>query len=168
MAEAGMKVQPDCHPGAHSDVNLSAPRLGDNGIADYFVKMDIAVGCLGRHRGAGMIDRHLAVGRLHLKISDDLTNPGVPVAVLDRGRATDPVDRDRPRARGELGVPGDLLNGDIAELRSCTGIRRAPQSSASQQVRLHRADASRWAVGSAHRWTRSLRGSCSASIPWAP
>ena len=81
-------------------------RLGDNGTAGHLVEMDVAVGGLGRHPGVGVVDRDLAVGRLHLKIADDLADPGVPVAVLDRGRATDPVDRHRSRARGELGAPG--------------------------------------------------------------
>ena len=92
MAEAGVQVQPGRHPGTHGDVHLSARRLGDDGTADHFVEMDIAVRGLGRHRGVGLVDGDLAVGRLHLKIADDLADPGVPVAVLDRGRATDPVD----------------------------------------------------------------------------
>ena len=115
MPEAGMKVQPGRHSGRTATSTLPCPVSATTTSYDHFIETDIAIGGLGRHRGAGLVDRHLAVGGLHLKVADDLADPGVPVAVLDRGPAVDPVDRDLPGACREFGVPGDPLHGDIAD-----------------------------------------------------
>ena len=120
-----------CRRGCRPRASPSAVSRDDRPALDL-AQADVAVGGLGRDRGARAVDGDAAVGRAAREVAGDVADPGVAVGVLDHRDAVELAPaRTVARAGRDLGVAGRAVDDDVADagLEVDGGRPRRPGSS---------------------------------------
>ena len=115
VAEARVELEPRGDAVADPDLHGSGGGLSDGGAARDLPEHDVAVRGLRDDSLVGHVDRDVAVGRAHTRLSPDLADPRVPVRVLDGGGPVDPADPHGARARHDLRPAGGPFDPDVPE-----------------------------------------------------
>src|SRR5215471_7867841 len=113
-SKARVGVEPGRGAGVDAEVDPAEAGLERGRAAGEVIDPDLAVRAAGDHVGGGVADEDRAVASVHPQVAGDVADPGLAVRVLDHCGPIDLAHAQSARARGDLGVSFDVLDGNGA------------------------------------------------------